>query len=68
MVAAALAGCSADPYKGRTPAPPDRLVTPVQNTAAQSKPEAAGTVPQGDGSEKVAPTDSGYFPRVSGNR
>jgi hypothetical protein len=64
--AVALAGCSADPYKGRTPAPPDRLSAVAIEPA--SSPGSTGSVPIGDGSESAAPNYSGYFPRVAGER
>jgi poly(3-hydroxybutyrate) depolymerase len=64
--AAAMAGCSADPYKGRTPAPPDRLTAPATETT--SNPGATGSVPIGDGSESAAPNYSGSIPRVTGER
>lgn len=62
-----LCGCSADPYKGRTPAPPDRLSAPLATTASANTPAergATGTVPAGDGSEAQAPNDSGEIPRL----
>jgi PBP1b-binding outer membrane lipoprotein LpoB len=68
---AGLAGCSADPYKGRTPAPPDRLQPVAAMAAAPASSETSGTavtgsVPAGDGSEALAPNYSGYIPRLSG--
>lgn len=63
---AALAGCSADPYKGRAPAPPDDLTAPV--TEAASTQGSTGSVPIGDGSESAAPNYSGSIPRVTSER
>ncbi|HLN00466.1 MAG TPA: hypothetical protein VK335_14360 [Bryobacteraceae bacterium] len=63
---AALAGCSADPYKGSIPAPPDRLPEVAEVPAANTNPGATGMVPLGDGTESVAPNYSGYIPRVTG--
>jgi len=68
---AGLAGCSADPYKGRTPAPPDRL-NGVAGLVPESSSQApiwgaTGSVPVGDGTEGFAPNYSGSFPRVSGH-
>jgi hypothetical protein len=70
LCAAALIGCSADPYKGRAPAPPDRLRSLPSLAAATPAGDAphsglAGPVPIGDGSESVAPNGSGNIPRVS---
>ncbi len=65
--AAAMAGCSADPYKGRVPAPPDRLTAPA-NEAAASNPGSTGSVPIGDGTESAAPNYSGSIPRVTGEK
>jgi hypothetical protein len=65
---AALAGCSADPYKGRTPAPPDRLPEVAEAPAVNTNPSAIGSVPIGDGTESAAPNYSGYIPRVTGER
>jgi len=64
--AAALAGCSGDPYKGPAPAPPDHLMAPATETA--SSPGSTGSVPIGDGSESAAPNYSGSIPRVTGER
>lgn len=66
-----LVGCSADPYKGRTPAPPDRLnglagLAPALSSSQTPVWGATGSVPAGDGSERLAPNYSGYFPRVTG--
>lgn len=66
ILAAAMAGCSADPYKGRTPAPPDHLTAAATETT--SNPGATGSVPIGDGSESAAPNYSGSIPRVTGER
>lgn len=66
--AAAMAGCSADPYKGRTPAPPDRLAEVAEVPAVDTNPGATGSVPIGDGTESAAPNYSGYIPRVTGER
>lgn len=63
---AAMAGCSADPYKGRTPAPPDRLPELTEAPAVDTNPSATGSVPIGDGTESAAPNYSGYIPRVTG--
>ena len=65
---AAMAGCSADPYKGRVPAPPDRLPEVTEAPAVDTNPSAMGSVPIGDGSENAAPNYSGYIPRVTGER
>lgn len=65
---AAMAGCSADPYKGRVPAPPDRLQKAVEAPAMNDNPSATGSVPIGDGSESAAPNYSGNLPRVSVER
>ena len=62
---AAMAGCSADPYKGRTPAPPDRLPEVAEMPAVDTNPSATGSVPIGDGSEIAAPNYSGYIPRLT---
>ena len=62
----AMAGCSADPYKGRTPAPPDRLLEVAETPAFDTNPSATGSVPIGDGTESAAPNYSGYIPRVTG--
>ena len=64
---AAVAGCSANPYYGSTPAPPDRLHAFVPPPPATPMAEAmswgtTGSVPVGDGSEDVAPNYSGYIP------
>ncbi len=64
---AVMAGCSADPYKGRVAAPPDRLPPVEQASEAENNPGATGTVPIGDGTESAAPNYSGYIPRVTGN-
>jgi hypothetical protein len=71
LCVAGLVGCSADPYKGPTPAPPDRLSGPHGPAPALSSSQApiwgaTGSVPSGHGSEKLAPNYSGYFPRVTG--
>ncbi len=66
-LAAAMAGCSADPYKGRTPAPPDRLPPEADVPAEEHNLGATGSVPIGDGTESAAPNYSGYIPRVSGD-
>jgi len=63
--AAAMAGCSADPYKGRIPAPPDRLPEVAEVPAVDTNPSATGSVPIGDGTESAAPNYSGYIPRVT---
>ena len=71
LIAAAamvMAGCSADPYKGRTPAPPDKLTAAVESSDDSANPSVTGTVPIGDGSEDVAPNYSGHIPRVTGER
>ncbi|HKW99708.1 MAG TPA: hypothetical protein VJN43_18345 [Bryobacteraceae bacterium] len=62
-----LVGCSADPYKGLTPAPPDRLTAPLATNESADTPAergATGTIPAGDGSEALAPNDSGQIPRL----
>ncbi|HUJ23522.1 MAG TPA: hypothetical protein VLX58_18440 [Bryobacteraceae bacterium] len=70
LCAAGLAGCSADPYKGSVPAPPDRLRPPAEMPssalpAGEAPPwSATGCVPVGDGSEREAPNASGYIPHV----
>jgi hypothetical protein len=64
---AAMAGCSADPYKGRVPAPPDRVQPVAQSSEAENNPGATGSVPIGDGTESAAPNYSGHIPRVTGN-
>jgi hypothetical protein len=64
---AGVVGCSANPYYGSTPAPPDRLhafippppVTPMEEAMSWG---TTGCVPIGDGSEDVAPNYSGYIP------
>jgi len=66
--AAAMAGCSADPYKGRVPAPPDRLPPVEQSSNMEINPSATGSVPIGDGTESAAPNYSGHIPRVTGNQ
>jgi len=66
--AAAMAGCSADPYKARVPAPPDRLPAMQQASSTENNPSATGSVPIGDGTESAAPNYSGYIPRVTGGR
>jgi len=66
ICAAAMAGCSADPYKGRTPAPPDHLTAPAAEPA--NSPGSTGSVPIGDGSESAAPNYSVSVPRVTGER
>ncbi len=65
---AAMAGCSADPYKGRTPAPPDRLPEVADAPAVDTNPSATGSVPLADGSESAAPNYSGNIPRVTAER
>lgn len=62
---AAMAGCSADPYKGQVPAPPDRLPEVAEVPSADNNPGAIGSVPIGDGTESAAPNYSGYIPRVT---
>lgn len=64
---AAMAGCSADPYKGRAPAPPDRLPPVEQASQAENNSGSTGSVPLGDGTESAAPNYSGHIPRVAGN-
>jgi len=68
LACAAMAGCSADPYKGRTPAPPDRLPEVAEAPAVDTNPSATGSVPIGDGTESAAPNYSGYIPRVTAER
>lgn len=63
--AAAMAACSADPYKGRVPAPPDRLPKVAAAPAVATNPSATGSVPIADGSESAAPNYSGHIPRVT---
>ena len=62
-----LAGCSADPRKGRVAAPPDRLQAPPVMAARPPEeiPDGrTGSIPLGDGSESVAPNYSGHLPRL----
>jgi len=66
--AAGMAGCSADPYKGRVAAPPDRLPAIAESSGAENNPAVLGSVPIGDGSESAAPNYSGHIPRVTGSR
>lgn len=66
--AAVMAGCSADPYKGSTAAPPDRLPEAAEAPAVDTNPGATGSVPIGDGTESAAPNYSGDIPRVTGER
>ena len=66
--AAGLCGCSADPYKGASPAPPDRLSPPPASTAsagASTEKGTTGSVPSGDGSEASAPNASGEVPHLA---
>ena len=66
--AAAVCACSADPYKGASPAPPDRLSPPPASAASASAPAKKGTtgsLPAGDGSEAAAPNDSGEVPHLA---
>jgi len=71
ILAAGLAGCSADPYRAPMPAPPDferspgPLEPPAPPTGEAPPSGAVGCVPIGDGSERLAPNYSGYIPRVS---
>lgn len=65
--ATTMAGCSADPYKGRVAAPPDRLPAVTQASETESNPSATGSVPIGDGTESAAPNYSGHIPRVTGD-
>jgi len=64
---AGLVGCSADPYRGPTLAPPDRLhafvPAPPAALGAERMSWVTISVPLGDpGETDVAPNYSGYIP------
>jgi hypothetical protein len=69
---AGLIGCSADPYRGPIPAPPDWLHAVVPSPPATLGPEAMNwvtiSVPLSDPSDDaLAPNYSGYIPPLGNN-
>ena len=65
---AGLAGCSVDPYRGPTPAPPDRITIVERGAGKEVHTPVTGCVPLRDGGESAAPNYSGYIPPVTGDR
>jgi hypothetical protein len=70
LCAIGLVGCSADPYRAPTPAPPDRLHAfapppPITPLAEALNWGTSGCVPIGDGNGDLAPNYSGYVPRLT---